>query len=51
MEKPQANRFFVMDKPSGTVAQSIMQFADGNDYLLVSPQKNSDIYLFAVAHR
>ena len=49
MEKPQANRFFVMDKPSGTVAQSIMQFADGNDYLLVSPQKSSDIYLFAVA--
>lgn len=49
MEKPTTSRHFIMEKANGSVAQSIMQFADGNDFLLVSPQKRSDIYLFSVA--
>lgn len=49
MEKPEAKKYFQFSNSSETIAQSIMQFADGNDFLVLSPQNKSDIYLFAVA--
>ncbi len=49
MEMPEAKKFYTFDKPAGCVWQSVMKFADDEDFLIVSPQGKGDIYLFATA--
>lgn len=49
MEMPEASKYYSFGKGTGCVAQTIMKFANDEDFLIVSPQGKGDVYLFATA--
>lgn len=49
MGMPEASKYYSFGKGAGCVAQTIMKFANDEDFLIVSPQGKGDIYLFATA--
>ena len=49
MEMPEASKYYSFVKGAGCVAQSIMKFANDEDFLIVSPQGKGDVYLLATA--
>ncbi len=49
MEMPSVKKYYPLSSNAGSVAQSVMSLSGGEDFLVVSPQQKSEIYLFASA--
>lgn len=49
MEMPEVSKYYSFGKGADCVAQTIMKFANDEDFLIVSPQGKGDVYLFATA--
>ncbi len=49
MEMPTVKKYFPLSANRSGVAQSVMRLSGGEDFLVVSPQERSEVYLFASA--